>query len=132
MKATGISRCRGSSSKQEIVLRDDETSCRKTSRSLIENLNFGFFRISTFGFRIWIRGTHQLTIHQLHDLLVKKEVTSREATEALYRRIRETDGKDQSLSFIDGRRGLLRQADQVDRKIAKGKRLETCAGSLSA
>ena len=28
---------------------------------------------------------HQLTIHQLHDLLVKKEITSKEMTEALYR-----------------------------------------------
>ena len=30
---------------------------------------------------------HQLTIHELHDLLARKEVTSREATEALYKRI---------------------------------------------
>ena len=35
---------------------------------------------------------HTLTIHQLHDLLVKKEVTSSEATEALYRRIKKTEG----------------------------------------
>ncbi len=36
---------------------------------------------------------HCLTIHELHDLLVKKEVTSREATGALYQRIREVEGK---------------------------------------
>ena len=31
---------------------------------------------------------HRMTIHQLHDLLVKKEATSKEITEAFYRRIR--------------------------------------------
>jgi aspartyl-tRNA(Asn)/glutamyl-tRNA(Gln) amidotransferase subunit A len=68
-----------------------------------------------------------LTIHQLHDLLVKKEVTSREATEALYRRIKEVDSKIGAyLLFTEEE--AYRQAEQVDRKIAKGEKIGDLAG----
>ena len=70
---------------------------------------------------------HQLTIHQLHDLLVKKEVTSREATEALYRRIGEADGKIGAYLLLT-EEGAYRQADQVDRKIARGEEIDDLAG----
>jgi aspartyl-tRNA(Asn)/glutamyl-tRNA(Gln) amidotransferase subunit A len=70
---------------------------------------------------------HSLTIHQLHDLLVKKEVTSREATEALYHRIHEMEGKVKAyLLLTEGE--AFRQADQVDRKIAKGERIGDLVG----
>ena len=62
---------------------------------------------------------HSLTIHQLHDLLIKKEVTSREATEALYKRIRRVEGKIKAYLLLTEEEAFL-QADQVDGKIAKG------------
>jgi len=63
---------------------------------------------------------HSLTIHALHDLLVKKEVTSREATEALYRRIGEVEGKVKAYLRLTEEEAF-RQADQADSKIASGK-----------
>jgi aspartyl-tRNA(Asn)/glutamyl-tRNA(Gln) amidotransferase subunit A len=70
---------------------------------------------------------HQLTIHQLHALLVKKEVTSKEATETLYRRIRETDGRIRAYLLLTEEEAF-RQADQVDRKIAKGEEIGDLSG----
>lgn len=70
---------------------------------------------------------HALTIHQLHDLLVKKKITSREATEALYRWIRKADGKIRAYLLLM-EEDAFRQADQVDRKIAKGEEIGDLAG----
>ena len=70
---------------------------------------------------------HQLTIHQLHDLLVRKEVTSREATEVLYRRIGEVDGKIKAYLMLTEEEAF-RQAGEVDRKIARGEGIEDLAG----
>jgi len=70
---------------------------------------------------------HSLTIHELHDLLAKKEVSSREATEALYRRIREVDGKTQAYLLLTEEEAF-RQADQVDRKIAGKEEIGDLAG----
>jgi len=70
---------------------------------------------------------HSLTIHQLHDLLVKKEVTSREVTEALYRRIHRVDGKIRAYLLLTEEEAF-RQADQVDRKIGKGEQIGDLAG----
>jgi aspartyl-tRNA(Asn)/glutamyl-tRNA(Gln) amidotransferase subunit A len=69
----------------------------------------------------------QLTIHELHDLLVKKELTSREATESHYRRIREVDGKIGAYLLLT-EEGAYQQADQVDRKIARGEETGDLAG----
>ena len=70
---------------------------------------------------------HSLTIHQLHDLFVKKEVTSREATDVLYRRIREVEGKVKAYLLLTEEEAF-RQADQVDRKRVKGESLGDLAG----
>jgi len=70
---------------------------------------------------------YQLTIHQLHDLLVKKKVTSKEATESLYRRIHEMEGKVKAYLLLTEEKAH-RQADQVDRKIAKGEEIGDLAG----
>jgi aspartyl-tRNA(Asn)/glutamyl-tRNA(Gln) amidotransferase subunit A len=69
----------------------------------------------------------RLTIHQLHDLLVKKEVTSREATEALYRRIKVVDQKLRAYLLLT-KEEAYRQADEVDRKIAKGEEIGDLSG----
>jgi aspartyl-tRNA(Asn)/glutamyl-tRNA(Gln) amidotransferase subunit A len=70
---------------------------------------------------------HTLTIHELHDLLMKKKVTSREATQVLYQRIREVEGKIKAYLLLTEEEAF-RQADQVDRKIAKGKEIGDLAG----
>ncbi len=70
---------------------------------------------------------HRLTIHELHNLLVKKEVTSREVTKAIYRRIREVDGKIRAYLMLTEEEAL-RQAGRVDHKIAKGERIGDLAG----
>lgn len=70
---------------------------------------------------------YKLTIHQLHDLLVKKEVTSREATEALYRRIKVVDQKLRAYLLLTEEEAY-RQADEVDRKIAKGEEIGDLSG----
>jgi aspartyl-tRNA(Asn)/glutamyl-tRNA(Gln) amidotransferase subunit A len=70
---------------------------------------------------------NQLTIHELHDLLLKKEVTSREATEAVYRHIREVEGKIKAYLLLIEEEAF-RQADLVDRKIAKGEEIGDLAG----
>src|SRR4030042_3516563 len=70
---------------------------------------------------------HTLTIHQLHDLLVKKKVTSREATETFYRRIGEVDERIKAYLLLT-EEGAFRQADEVDRKIAKGEAIGDRAG----
>ena len=69
----------------------------------------------------------RLTIHELHNLLVEKEVTSREVTEAIYRRIREVDGKIRAYLMLTEEEAL-RQAGRVDQKIAKGERIGDLAG----
>jgi aspartyl-tRNA(Asn)/glutamyl-tRNA(Gln) amidotransferase subunit A len=70
---------------------------------------------------------HELTIHELHDLLIKKEVTSREVTEALYRRIREVDGKIGAYLLLTEEEAF-RQANEVDLKISKGEEIGDLAG----
>jgi aspartyl-tRNA(Asn)/glutamyl-tRNA(Gln) amidotransferase subunit A len=68
-----------------------------------------------------------LTIHELHDLLVKKEVTSREVTEALYRRIKKVDGKIKAYLILTEEEAFG-QANQADRKIVRGEEIGDLAG----
>jgi len=70
---------------------------------------------------------HKLTIHELHELLVKKEVTSKEATEALYRRVKEVDVKIQAYLMLTEEEAF-RQASEVDLKISQGKEIGDLAG----
>jgi len=70
---------------------------------------------------------HQLTIHELHDLLVKKEVTSREVTEALYRRIGEMDGKIGAYLLLTEEKAF-QQTDRVDLMISRGEEIGDLAG----
>lgn len=70
---------------------------------------------------------HQLTIHQLHDLLARKEVNAREVAEAFYRRIEEVDGKIKAYLMLT-REEAFRQSDAVDRKIAAGEEIGDLAG----
>ncbi len=58
---------------------------------------------------------------------MKKEVTSREATEALYRRIKEVDEKLGAYLLLTEEKAY-RQADEVDRNIAKGEEIGDLSG----
>ncbi len=68
-----------------------------------------------------------MTIHQLHQLLVKKEVTSKEATESLFRRIREVEGKVKAYLLLTEEEAFA-QAEKVDQKILKGEVIGDLAG----
>jgi len=70
---------------------------------------------------------HRLTIHELHNLLAKKEVSSREASEALYKRIKAVDKKIGAYLLLTEEEAF-RQADQVDHKVAKGEKIGDLTG----
>jgi len=70
---------------------------------------------------------HQLTIHELHTLLVNREVTAREVTEALYQRIRKVEEKIGAYLMLT-EEAAFHQADEVDRKIAREEAIEDLAG----
>ncbi|MCX8116339.1 MAG: Asp-tRNA(Asn)/Glu-tRNA(Gln) amidotransferase subunit GatA [Desulfobacterota bacterium] len=70
---------------------------------------------------------HRLTIHELHDLLVKKEVTSREITEDLYRRIEKVEEKIQAYLRLT-KEEAFEQADEADRAIRRGEPVGELAG----
>ena len=64
----------------------------------------------------------KLTIHELHDLILKKKTTSREITEAFYRRIKQVDGKTRAYLLLTEELAY-QQADQVDKKISRGEEI---------
>src|SRR5512139_1825791 len=70
---------------------------------------------------------HTLTIHELHGLLVKREVTSRQIAEALYKRIKAVDGRIKAYLRLTEDLAF-RQADEVDRKIMRGEAVGDLAG----
>jgi aspartyl-tRNA(Asn)/glutamyl-tRNA(Gln) amidotransferase subunit A len=62
---------------------------------------------------------YQLTAHQLHEMLLRKEVTSREITESVLGRIEEVEGRVHA--YITQTPGLaLEQAEAADRRIREG------------
>jgi len=69
----------------------------------------------------------RLTIHELHDLLVKRRITSREATEAFYNRIRQVEGKIGAYLLLTEEEAF-RQAEEVDRKIERREEVGDLAG----
>ncbi len=62
---------------------------------------------------------YELTIHELHDKLKKKEVSSLEATRAVFSRIDSVEDKVHSFVTIS-RDEALRQAQEADKRIAAG------------
>jgi aspartyl-tRNA(Asn)/glutamyl-tRNA(Gln) amidotransferase subunit A len=70
---------------------------------------------------------YSMTIHELHQLLVKKEITSRELTEALYQRIKEVDAKIGAYLMLTEEEAM-RMAQEVDQKISKGEEIGDVAG----
>jgi aspartyl-tRNA(Asn)/glutamyl-tRNA(Gln) amidotransferase subunit A len=70
---------------------------------------------------------YQLTIHELHKLISKKEVTSKEVTAALYHRIGAVDGKIGAYLLLTEEEAY-RQAEEVDRRVSKGETIGDLAG----
>jgi aspartyl-tRNA(Asn)/glutamyl-tRNA(Gln) amidotransferase subunit A len=69
----------------------------------------------------------QLTIHELHKLILQKEVTSKEVTGAFYRRIGEVDGKIGAYLLLTEEEAY-HQAEEVDRRISNGEKIGDLAG----
>jgi aspartyl-tRNA(Asn)/glutamyl-tRNA(Gln) amidotransferase subunit A len=70
---------------------------------------------------------HQMTIHQLHALIAKREVSSKEATGALYRHIKKVDGKIGAYLLLT-EADAYRQAEEMDQKISQGGAVGDLAG----
>jgi aspartyl-tRNA(Asn)/glutamyl-tRNA(Gln) amidotransferase subunit A len=70
---------------------------------------------------------HTLTIHELHGLLMNREVTSRQIAEALYKRIKAVDGRIKAYLRLTEDLAF-RQADEVDRKMTRGEAVGDLAG----
>ena len=62
---------------------------------------------------------NQMTAHQLHQLLMRKEVTAREITEAVLRRVEEVEGRIHAY-ITPTPEMALEQADAADLRIQKG------------
>ncbi|GAB6157964.1 Asp-tRNA(Asn)/Glu-tRNA(Gln) amidotransferase subunit GatA [Desulfotomaculum varum] len=69
----------------------------------------------------------QQTAHQLHEMLVNKEVSAVEITAAVFQRIEEVENKVKSFLTIT-REQAEAQARQVDKKIAEGQPVGPLAG----
>jgi aspartyl-tRNA(Asn)/glutamyl-tRNA(Gln) amidotransferase subunit A len=62
---------------------------------------------------------HQMTAHQLHQLLLRKEVTSREITESVLQRVEEVEGRIHAYITLTPEMAL-QQAAAADLRIQKG------------
>ncbi len=70
---------------------------------------------------------YSLTIHELHELLIKKEVTSKEVTETLISRIEALDNVIGAYLLVT-REEAFKKAEEVDRKISEGRQIGELAG----
>jgi len=70
---------------------------------------------------------NELTAHELHGKLAAREVSSREVTEAVLRRIDEVEEKVRAFVTVT-REHALNKAGEVDAKIARGERLRPLEG----
>ncbi|MCX7918603.1 MAG: Asp-tRNA(Asn)/Glu-tRNA(Gln) amidotransferase subunit GatA [bacterium] len=69
----------------------------------------------------------QLTAHELHQLLTKKEVTAKEITESVYDRIERLEPKLKAYTTLT-REFAMQQAKEVDQRIAKGDSISPLTG----
>lgn len=74
---------------------------------------------------------YQMTIHELHDKLAKKEISARELAESVFSRIDKVEDKVKSYVTIT-KENALEQADKVDKKIAAGEAIGPLAGIPAA
>ena len=67
------------------------------------------------------------TAHELHDMLVKKEITSKELTEDVLKRIEEVEGDVKAYLLVTPEEAL-KQAATADEKLAKGEDISFLEG----
>jgi len=72
-------------------------------------------------------GLNQLTAHEVSDLVLKREVTAVEVTEACLSRVDEVEPVIRSFIRVD-REGALSMAEDIDRRIAEGENPGILAG----
>ena len=70
---------------------------------------------------------HNLTIHELHEKLKKKETTSLELTEAFLKRIDAVDGKIKAYITVT-KEDAIKQAKEADKRLASGKDITPLTG----
>jgi len=70
---------------------------------------------------------YQLTVHELHEKLIKKEVSSVELTKALLNRIDEVENDVHAYLTVDKENALV-QAEKVDELLKKGENVPILAG----
>lgn len=70
---------------------------------------------------------YYLTAHQLHDMLIKKEISAGEITGAVFGRIEEMENKIRAYITLT-RETAERQAREVDKAIAAGEKITPLAG----
>lgn len=70
---------------------------------------------------------YNLTIHQLHNLLIKREISSKQLTEVLFKRIEEIDGTIGAYLLLT-KEDAMKQAEEVDRKISEGESIGEVSG----
>jgi aspartyl-tRNA(Asn)/glutamyl-tRNA(Gln) amidotransferase subunit A len=70
---------------------------------------------------------NQLTIHELHEKLVKKEVSAKEIAEAVFRRIDAVEGKVEAYVTLTRERAFA-EAEKVDRALSRGEPVGPLAG----
>lgn len=70
---------------------------------------------------------YKLTAHELHELIVKKEVTCREVTESVLGRIRQVE--DNVKAYVTVTEELaLESADAADKRVAAGEKIDPLTG----
>jgi aspartyl-tRNA(Asn)/glutamyl-tRNA(Gln) amidotransferase subunit A len=70
---------------------------------------------------------NQMTAHELHELLLKKEISAEEITNSVYKRIDDVEGKVKSYITLTKEQALA-TARNVDKQIAAGEKLSPLAG----
>ena len=70
---------------------------------------------------------YDLTIHELHEKLKKKEITSLELTESFLKRIDAVDGKIKAYITVT-KEDAIKQAIEADKRIASGKGVTPLTG----
>ena len=70
---------------------------------------------------------HQMTIHELHTLLTKKEVSSEEITKSVYKHIEQVETKIKAYITLT-KAQALETAQVVDKKIANGEKIAPLSG----
>ena len=70
---------------------------------------------------------YNLTIHELHEKLQKKEITSLQLTEAFLKRIEAVDGKIKAYITVT-KEDSIKQAKEADKRLASGKDITPLTG----